>query len=74
MGALGNTERVFGEQHVATEFVGATQTELEALPEIGPKVASDIAPGRAYESVEDVDRVQGIGPKTMEAIRSLLTE
>ena len=52
----------------------ATQAELEALPEIGPKVASDIIAGRPYASVEDIDRVQGIGPKKMEAIRPLLTE
>lgn len=53
---------------------GATQAELEALPEIGPKAAAAIIAGRPYAKVEDIDRVDGIGPKTMEAIRPLLTE
>jgi len=43
------------------------------LPDIGPKAAAAIIAGLPYAKVEDVDRVDGIGPKKMEAIRPPLT-
>jgi len=41
----------------------ATQAELEALPGIGPTIARRIIEGRPYRSVDDLDRVKGIGRK-----------
>jgi competence protein ComEA len=52
----------------------ATQDELEALPEIGPKTAQAIIAGRPYNNAADVDRVEGIGPQTLEAILPQITE
>ena len=51
----------------------ATLDELEALPGIGPVIARRIVEGRPYRSVDDLDRVKGIGKKRLEQIRSLVT-
>jgi competence ComEA-like helix-hairpin-helix protein len=50
----------------------ATQAELEALPGIGPALATRIIAGRPYRSVEDLGRVKGIGPATMAKVRQLV--
>ncbi|MCB9860353.1 MAG: ComEA family DNA-binding protein [Phycisphaeraceae bacterium] len=51
----------------------ATAAELELLPGIGPKLAGKILSDRAehglFTSLEDLDRVRGIGEKTIEKIR-----
>ena len=53
----------------------ASAGELEMLPSIGPATASKIIADREehgnYETIEDLQRVSGIGPKTIEKIRSL---
>jgi competence protein ComEC len=51
----------------------ASAAELEALPAIGPALARRIIAGRPYRSVEDLERVRGIGPATMAKIRPLVT-
>ena len=51
----------------------APLAELEALPGIGPVIARRIIEGRPYRSVEDLDRVKGIGKKRLEEIRPLVT-
>jgi competence protein ComEA len=50
----------------------ATQAELEALPGVGPAIARRIIEGRPYRSVDDLDRVKGIGKKRLEEIRPLV--
>jgi DNA uptake protein ComE-like DNA-binding protein len=50
-----------------------TQAELEALPGIGPVIARRIIEGRPYRSVEELERVKGIGPRRLEEIRPLVT-
>ena len=52
----------------------ARQVDLEALPGIGPVIARLIIEGRPYRSVDELDRVKGIGPKRIEKIRPLVTE
>ena len=47
--------------------------ELEALPGIGPVIARRIVEGRPYRSVEELDRVRGIGKKRLEEIRPLIS-
>lgn len=51
----------------------ATEAELSALPRIGPALARRIVEDRAvsgrFASIDDLDRVPGIGPRTVEAIR-----
>jgi competence ComEA-like helix-hairpin-helix protein len=46
---------------------------LELLPSIGPKIAERIVEDRElngpYESIEDLDRVSGIGPKTIDRVQ-----
>ena len=55
----------------------ATASELELLPGIGPALAGRIVEDRevngTFNSVDDLDRVKGIGPKTIERIRALCT-
>lgn len=50
----------------------AARDELMRLPGIGETYANRIIEGRPFESVEDLDRVPGIGPVTLEAIRPFL--
>ncbi|MBL8199769.1 MAG: helix-hairpin-helix domain-containing protein [Chromatiales bacterium] len=50
----------------------ASATELETLPGIGPAIATLIIDDRPYETIEDLDRVQGIGPGKMRSLRPLV--
>ncbi|MFA7400635.1 MAG: ComEA family DNA-binding protein [Sideroxydans sp.] len=47
----------------------ASLTELRALPRVSEAVAQAIIDGRPYSSTDDLIRVYGIGPKTLEGIR-----
>jgi len=51
----------------------ATHAEQEALPGIGPVIARRIIEGRPYRSVNELDRVKGIGKKRLGEIRPLVT-
>jgi competence ComEA-like helix-hairpin-helix protein len=54
----------------------ATRAELEMLPGVGPALAERIIAERtaagAFASVDDLDRVKGIGPRTLERLRGLV--
>ena len=50
----------------------ASAADLEALPGVGPTLARRIVEGRPYRTVEDLDRVKGIGPRKMDALRRML--
>lgn len=53
----------------------ATQAELESLPGIGPAKARDILQYRetyGFRSFNDLDKVKGIGTKTLEQLRPLV--
>lgn len=54
----------------------ATQAELESLPGIGPKLAANIIAARQeqpFNSLEEIDRVPGLGPKRLQALRDQIT-
>lgn len=55
----------------------ATAAELEKLPGIGPTLAARIVAYRAehgpFRAVDELVRVPGIGPKTLEGLRDLVT-
>lgn len=55
----------------------ASQSELELLPRIGPAMATRIIEYRdqhgPFRRAEDLDRVKGIGPKTLEKLLPLVT-
>jgi competence protein ComEA len=54
----------------------ASQTELQRLPRIGPKLSERIIAERAkgpFKSVADLRRVKGIGPKTLANLRPYIT-
>jgi len=54
----------------------ATPEELQRLPGVGPVLARNIAAARAegpLRSLADLDRVKGIGPKTLEKLRPFVT-
>ena len=57
--------------HIDINRAGAS--ELEKLPRIGPKTAERILAFRdaygAFRSVNDLQQVKGIGPKTLELLR-----
>lgn len=50
----------------------ASAKELAYLPEIGPELAKEILKGRPYATAEDLLKVKGIGPKTLEKMRPRL--
>jgi len=55
----------------------ASQAELETLPGIGPSKASAIISYRlangAFVRIDDLINVKGIGPKTLESLRPLVS-
>ncbi len=55
----------------------ATPEELRTLPGIGPSIAGRIVESREregpYTSVDDLLRVKGIGPRTLDRLRGLVT-
>jgi competence ComEA-like helix-hairpin-helix protein len=50
----------------------ATQEELESVPGIGPTRAAQIIAGRPWPSVDDLERLSGIGPAQVEQLRPFL--
>lgn len=54
----------------------ATRQELESLPSVGPSMAGAILASRQeagpFASIQELDRVPGIGPATIELLASLV--
>ncbi len=51
----------------------ATAAQLESLPGIGPSRAQEIIDNRPYATVDELDRVDGIGPAIVEDLRPYVT-
>ena len=47
----------------------APRETIETLPGVGPKLAQEIIAGRPYKTIDELDRVKGIGPKKLEQLR-----
>ncbi len=50
----------------------ATVSELDSLPGIGPALARRIMARRPYSNIEDLQKVSGIGPASLEKLRPLV--
>lgn len=50
----------------------ASSEELQLLPRVGPAIAGRIVEARPFASIEDLTRVRGIGPRTLERLRPLV--
>jgi competence ComEA-like helix-hairpin-helix protein len=48
----------------------APRETIETLPGVGPKLAQEIITGRPYKTIDELDRVKGIGPKKLQQLRS----
>ena len=48
----------------------ASLSQLDGLAEIGPAMAQRIVNARPFSSVDDLLRVKGIGPKTLQKIKT----
>ena len=48
----------------------ASVEALESLPDIGPILANRIVQNRPYLDLWELDKIKGIGPQTIEAIKS----
>jgi competence ComEA-like helix-hairpin-helix protein len=47
----------------------APRETIETLPGVGPKLAQEIIAGRPFKTIDELDRVKGIGPKKLEQLR-----
>ncbi|MDC0674066.1 ComEA family DNA-binding protein [Nannocystis radixulma] len=54
---------------VPVDLNRASASELESMPGIGPELARRIIEGRPYSTVDDLQRVRGIGPARLTAVR-----
>lgn len=52
------------------ELNRASEEELTSLPRVGPVLARRIVAGRPFAEVDDLLRVRGIGPVTLERLRA----
>lgn len=50
----------------------ASEADLQLLPRIGPALAGRIVEHRPFESIDQLTRVPGIGPRTLERLRHLV--
>jgi competence ComEA-like helix-hairpin-helix protein len=47
----------------------APRETIETLPGVGPKLAQEIIAGRPYKTIDELDKVKGIGAKKLQQLR-----
>ncbi len=50
----------------------ASAAELEALPGVGPKLASELVAHRPYRTLDELAQVPGLGPRGVERLAARL--
>jgi|JI6StandDraft_1071083.scaffolds.fasta_scaffold01656_12 DNA uptake protein ComE-like DNA-binding protein len=66
-------EKVYEKEVAKTDLNTASQEELEALPHIGPVLARRIIAARPFGTVQDLARVQGLGPALVNRLTPWVT-
>lgn len=69
----GSGEGVKGEMMTKINLNTASLSQLESLPGIGPAYAQRIIAARPFKNVEELLKVRGIGKKTYEQIKDLVS-
>ncbi len=71
--AESNPEKIIVKNfHQLVTLNTATLEELQSIKGIGPVISARIIAGRPYESVDELIRVKGIGPKRLKQVRLYL--
>lgn len=76
---LDDGEKVFVPSNVTVQgdsrisINNSSSKDLQTLTGVGPATAQRIIDGRPYNSIEDLLKVKGIGPKTLEKLRPFIT-
>ena len=73
MERFGSLDEALFADDVRVDLNTANQTKLAAVPGVGHRLAKTIIRHRPYESVDELRRVPGIGPKRYQAIRDWYT-
>ena len=58
-----------GEGDLIVNVNNATLKELQTIPGVGPQLAKRIIRGQPYARIEDLERVNGIGPYSLKLMR-----
>lgn len=61
-----------GFAYAALNLNTASQTELEALPGVGKKMAEAIIARRPYKNIDELKEIKGVGDKNFEKLKPLL--
>jgi DNA uptake protein ComE-like DNA-binding protein len=68
-GKPGSREQVAGASAKVVDLNTASADDLMLLPRVNEAMARRIIAGRPYDVVDDLAKVSGIGPKTLEGLR-----
>ncbi len=69
-GKTASREQVAGRSDKVVDVNTASADDLMLLPRVNEALARRIIAGRPYHAVDDLAKVSGIGPKTLEGLRS----